>query len=59
VAIITRPDIANKMRGDCVLVKGLGLAVSGRRGLPQDDYDFVHFEESVRAAKMAYRRLSQ
>jgi acetyl-CoA C-acetyltransferase len=54
VAIITRPDIAKKMRDDYVLVKGLGFAVSGRQGLLQDDYDFVHFEESVRAAKMAY-----
>ena len=56
VAIITRPDIAKKIRDDYVLVKGLGFAVSGRQGLLQDDYDFVHFEESVRAAKMAYEQ---
>ena len=56
VAIITRPDIAKKMRDDYVLVKGIGFAVSGRQGLLQDDYDFVHFEENVRAAKMAYEQ---
>jgi acetyl-CoA C-acetyltransferase len=56
VAIITRPEIAQKMRDDYILVKGIGFAVSGRQGLLQDDYDFVHFEENVRAAKMAYEQ---
>lgn len=53
-AIITRPEIAKSMRSDYVLVKGLGLAVSGMQGILQDDYDFVHFPESVNAARQAY-----
>jgi uncharacterized OB-fold protein len=54
--LFTRPEIARKIRDDYVLVKRIGLAASGRQGLLQDDYDFVHFEESVRAAKMAYEQ---
>jgi acetyl-CoA C-acetyltransferase len=54
-AIITTPDLAKKFRDDYVLVKGIGMAVGGQQGMLQDDYDFVHFEENVRASKMAYR----
>ncbi len=53
-AIITTPEIAKSMRRDYVLVKGIGLAVSGRQGQIQDSYDFVHFPENVNAARMAY-----
>lgn len=53
-AIITRPEIAEKFRNDFILVKGLGFAVGARQGTLQDDYDFVHFEENVRASRMAY-----
>ena len=55
VALITRPDIAKKMRKDYVLVKGLGLVAGGSQGQLQDDYDFIHFEENVRASQMAYK----
>ena len=54
-AIITRGELAKNFRDDYVLVKGLGLAVSGAQGLLQDDYDFVHFDENVRAAQAAYQ----
>lgn len=54
-AIITTPELAKNFRDDYVLVKGLGLAVSGRQGQLQDDYDFVHFEENVRASQQAYK----
>jgi acetyl-CoA C-acetyltransferase len=54
-AIITTPEIAKKMKKDYILVKGLGLAVAGRQGQLQDDYDFVHFEENVRASQAAYK----
>ena len=53
-AIITRADIAKNFRDDYILVKGLGLAVGGNQGLLQDDYDFVHFPENVKAADVAY-----
>ncbi len=54
-AIITRADLAKNFRQDYVLVKGLGLAVGGNQGLLQDDYDFVHFDETVRAGQVAYQ----
>jgi len=54
-AIITRPDIARRLRDDYILVKGLGIAVGGRQGLLLDDYDFVHFPENLHAAQRAYQ----
>ena len=54
MAIITRPELAKSFRSDYVLVKGLGLAVGGRQGSLQDDYDFIHFQENVVASKLAY-----
>ncbi|MFQ5539740.1 MAG: acetyl-CoA acetyltransferase, partial [Candidatus Binatia bacterium] len=48
------PELAKKFRDDYILVKGIGMAVGGQQGQLQDDYDFVHFEENVRACKMAY-----
>jgi len=53
-AIITTPEIAKKLKDDYVLIKGLGLTVGGMQGQLQDWYDFVHFEENVTAAKVAY-----
>lgn len=55
-AIITTPEIAKGMKKkEYISVKGLGLAVAGRQGQLLDDYDFVHFEENVRAAQQAYK----
>ena len=48
-ARITTPEIARTFRDDYVLVKGLGLSV-GAYGIMRNDWDFVHFPESVRAA---------
>ena len=53
-AIITTPEIAKKLKDDYVLVKGLGVTCGGKQGQLQDWYDFVHFEENVTAAKIAY-----
>ncbi|MBI3954350.1 MAG: acetyl-CoA acetyltransferase [Chloroflexi bacterium] len=55
-AVITRPEIAKQLRSDYVLVKGLGLTCGGRQGTLQSQYDFVHFEENVTAAKQAYQQ---
>ncbi len=55
-AIITRSDLAKHFRDDYILVKGLGFAVGGRQGQLLDDFDFVHFEENIRASKMAYQQ---
>lgn len=53
-AIITTPEIARSLRHDYVLVKALGLAV-GAFGVLRNDWDFVHFPESVRASQTAYQ----
>jgi acetyl-CoA C-acetyltransferase len=53
-AIITTPEIARTFRKDYVLVKGLGLSV-GAFGAMRNDWDFVHFPESVRAAQASYQ----
>ncbi len=52
-AIITTPEIARSFRDDYVLVKGLGLAV-GAFGVLRNDWDFVHFPETVRASQACY-----
>lgn len=53
-AIITRADLARNFRSDYVLVKGLAVACGALQGQLHDDYDFVHFQETVRAGEMAY-----
>ena len=53
-AIITTPEIAKSFRQDYVLVKGIGLSV-GSFGILRDDWDFVHFPETVRAGQAAYQ----
>tara|TARA_B100001750_G_scaffold57008_1_gene45043 strand:+ start:749 stop:1921 length:1173 start_codon:yes stop_codon:yes gene_type:complete len=52
-AIITTPEIAQSLRKDYVLVKGLGLSV-GAFGVLRDDWDFTHFPETVKASQYAY-----
>ncbi len=56
VAIITTPEIARTFRDDYILVKGMGLAIGGKQGTLRDDFDFVHFPETVAAAKQAYEQ---
>lgn len=53
-AIITSPKMAKSLRKDYVLVKGMGLSV-GAYGLLDDEYDFVHFPENIRASQYAYK----
>ena len=52
-AIVTTPEIAQSLRKDYVLVKGLGLSV-GAFGVLRDDWDFTHFPETVKASQSAY-----
>ena len=54
-AIIARPEIAKNFRDDYILVKGLGLSCGAKQAVLQDDYDMVHFEETVTASGMAYQ----
>lgn len=54
-AIITRPEIAKKMRKDYILVKGLGASSGYNYAHTDADFDFVHHEENMASARMAYR----
>lgn len=54
VAIITRSDLAGRFRDDYVLVKGIGVSSGAKQAQLRDDEDLIHFEENVRAAKIAY-----
>ncbi len=55
-AIITKPEIAKTLRpkGDYLLVKALAIAASPGDHTRREDYDLMHFEETVRAGKAAY-----
>jgi acetyl-CoA C-acetyltransferase len=53
-AIVTRADMAKSFRSDPIYVKGLAISVGARQGSMRQDYDYVHIEENVRAARKAY-----
>jgi acetyl-CoA C-acetyltransferase len=53
-AIVTRADMARSFRGDPIYVKGLAISVGARQGSMRQDYDYVHIEENVRAARKVY-----
>jgi acetyl-CoA C-acetyltransferase len=55
VAIITTADLAKKFREDSVLVKSIQLVTGSYQRPLQPEGDFVHFEETVQAAKRAYQ----
>jgi len=54
-AILASPDVARKLRPDAVSIKGFGLTCGAFQGQIQNSFDYVHFEETVRAAHMAYQ----
>jgi acetyl-CoA C-acetyltransferase len=53
-AVITRAEMAKNFTEAYILVKGFGLAAGTCTGRIRSDYDFVHFDENVNAAKQAY-----
>ncbi len=53
-AVITTPEIAKKFRDDYILLKGNGMSVGTKRGRVWNGYDWVHFDENIHAAKLAY-----
>lgn len=53
-AIICRADMARSFRDDPVFIKGMAISCGPGTDLDCDDFDLTHFEESARAAKMAY-----
>lgn len=55
-AIVVRADMAKNFRDDYILVKALGADSGASQAILQDDYDFLHIQENVEAAKAAYRQ---
>lgn len=53
-AIITSSDLARRFRDDYVLVKGIGICSGAKQAQLRADENLNHFEENVRAARMAY-----
>jgi len=53
-AIVCRADLASKFRSDYVLIKGIGLSIGPGTGSMDTDYDWIHWEETERAARQAY-----
>jgi acetyl-CoA C-acetyltransferase len=56
-AIITRGGLAKNFRDDYILVKGFGAAIGPGCGTITDEYDFCHWEETERAAQVAYKEV--
>jgi acetyl-CoA C-acetyltransferase len=55
-AIVVRADMAKQFRPDPIYIKGLAICVGARQGVMRQDYDYVHIEENVRAARMVYEQ---
>ena len=53
-AIVVRADMARDFSEEHVLVKGLGFDSGAGQALLQDDYDFLHIQENIEAARRAY-----
>ncbi len=53
-AIITRADIAKKLRPDPVYIKALQICASPTSGRMTSEYDYTHVEEAYRAGVAAY-----
>jgi acetyl-CoA C-acetyltransferase len=53
-AIVVRADMAKSFKDDYILIKGLGADCGAGQALLQDDYDFLHIQENIEAARLAY-----
>jgi acetyl-CoA C-acetyltransferase len=53
-AIVTRPEIAKKLRPDPVYVKSLQIAASSGEEMMCTEWDYAHVESTVRAGQRAY-----
>jgi acetyl-CoA C-acetyltransferase len=53
-AIVVRADMAKTFRPDPIYIKGLAITVGARQGTMRQDYDYVHVEENVLAARKVY-----
>ena len=55
-AVLVKADMAKDFRADPIYIKALAITVGARQGTMRQDYDYVHIEENVRAARMAYEQ---
>jgi acetyl-CoA C-acetyltransferase len=55
-AILVRADMAKDFRYDHVLIKGIGLDSGAGQPLLRDDDDFLHIQENITAARLAYEQ---
>ena len=55
-AIMCRTEDAKKFKDDYVTIKGFGISVGPGMGKVLTDYDWVHWEETQRAARQAYEQ---
>ncbi|MDD5094638.1 MAG: acetyl-CoA acetyltransferase [Dehalococcoidia bacterium] len=53
-AIITTVENAKKMRNDYILVRSFGLSIGEGMAAVDTDYDWTHWEETIRASQKAY-----
>lgn len=53
-AVLVKADMAKDFRADPIYIKALAITVGARQGTMRQDYDYVHIEENVRVARMAY-----
>ena len=56
-AVLCRTEDAKKFKpkGDFVTVKAFGLSTGPGMGKVRSDYDYTHWEETIRASKQAYK----
>jgi acetyl-CoA C-acetyltransferase len=53
-AIVRTPEVARSLGRDFVTVKGFGISCGPKEHALRKGYDYMHWEETVRAAKQAY-----
>jgi len=53
-AIVTRADLAKSFTPHPLYIKGLQISVGARQGCMRQDYDYVHIDENVFAARKVY-----
>ncbi len=53
-AVLTTPELAKKFRDDYIVLKGNALSVGTKLGRISTSYDWVHFDENIHAAKVAF-----
>jgi acetyl-CoA C-acetyltransferase len=56
-AVLCRADMAKKFRDDYLLVKAIEITAGPGNFCSRDDYDYVHWEETVTAAQRAYEKV--